>query len=227
LYGPPGSGKTALAATIAQASDFPFIKLVSSENMVGYSESNKIAAIGKAFADSYKSPMSIIIVDNIERLLGMFFALFILMIAQATPEWVPIGPRFSNAILQTLLVLIGKRPPKGRRLLVLVTTSLPRRPELMNLQMSDLFDSEMYVSPISSLQAMQDAIAELELFSEPSDLETVRSELKRAGFGMGDEIESSKHAIGIKKLLSIVEMVRQEPNNVPKRLVNAIMESSI
>ena len=70
LHGPPGSGKTALAATIAQESGFPFIKLVSSENMVGYSESQKVAAISKAFADSYKSPLSIIIVDNIERLLG-------------------------------------------------------------------------------------------------------------------------------------------------------------
>ena len=27
-------------------------------------------------------------------------------------DWVPIGPRFSNAILQALLVLIKKKPPK-------------------------------------------------------------------------------------------------------------------
>jgi vesicle-fusing ATPase len=74
LYGPPGSGKTALAATIAQASEFPFIKLVTSENMVGFSESQKIATISKAFADSYKSPSSVIIVDNVERLLGTIYS---------------------------------------------------------------------------------------------------------------------------------------------------------
>jgi vesicle-fusing ATPase len=97
--GPPGSGKTALAATIAQASGFPFIKLISPDNMVGFGEAQKVAAITKVFMDSYKSPLSVIVVDNIERLL----------------DWVAIGARFSNAVLQTLLVLFGRRPPKACR----------------------------------------------------------------------------------------------------------------
>jgi vesicle-fusing ATPase len=59
-----------LAATIAQASAFPFIKLVSPEAMVGLSESAKIATINKIFSDSYRSPLSVIVVDNLERLLG-------------------------------------------------------------------------------------------------------------------------------------------------------------
>lgn len=48
-----------------------------------------------------------IILDDIERLL----------------EYVSIGPRFSNTILQALLVLLKRQPPKGRKLLVLGTTS--------------------------------------------------------------------------------------------------------
>lgn len=71
LHGPPGSGKTALAATIARASDYPFMKLLSPDDMVGFSESQKVAAISKVFSDSYKSPLSVIVVDNLERLLGM------------------------------------------------------------------------------------------------------------------------------------------------------------
>lgn len=70
LHGPPGSGKTAMAVSIAQASRFPFIKLITPESMVGMNELQKVAAINKAFVDSYKSPLSIIVVDNIERLLG-------------------------------------------------------------------------------------------------------------------------------------------------------------
>jgi len=70
MPGSSGSGKTALAATIAMASEFPFIKLVSPENMVGFSEQQKIAQLHKVFSDSYKSPMSVIVVDSIERLLG-------------------------------------------------------------------------------------------------------------------------------------------------------------
>lgn len=98
LHGTSGAGKTALAATIAMASEFPFIKLISPETMVGFSEPQKIAQLNKVFTDSYKSPMSIIVVDSLERLL----------------DWNPIGPRFSNGVLQALVVLFGKRPPKVR-----------------------------------------------------------------------------------------------------------------
>lgn len=70
LHGPPGSGKTALGASIAQASEYPFIKLISPDNMVGFSEAQKVTAITKTFADSYKSPLSVVVVDNIERLIG-------------------------------------------------------------------------------------------------------------------------------------------------------------
>lgn len=70
LNGLPGSGKTVLAATIAWRSEFPFVKIISPDRMVGFSEAQKIAAITKTFNDSYKSPLSVIIVDSLERLLG-------------------------------------------------------------------------------------------------------------------------------------------------------------
>lgn len=77
LHGPPGSGKTALAATIAQASQYPFMKLLSPDSMVGFSESQKVSAINKVFADSYKSPLSVIVVDNLERLLGGYYDYYV------------------------------------------------------------------------------------------------------------------------------------------------------
>ncbi|KAI3488802.1 hypothetical protein L1887_47143 [Cichorium endivia] len=101
LHGPPGSGKTALAATIAIASDYPFIKLISPESMIGMGDAQKINYLNKVFNDAYKSPLSIVVIDNIEKIV----------------EWVRIGPRFSNSVLQALAVLLGKRPPKDKRLL--------------------------------------------------------------------------------------------------------------
>lgn len=77
-------------------SNFPFIKLISPEDMVGFNESQKIAHLNKIFNDSYKSPLSIIVIDQLERLF----------------DYVPIGPRFSNNVLQAILVLLSKRPPK-------------------------------------------------------------------------------------------------------------------
>jgi len=52
-------------------------------------------------------------------------------------EWVPIGPRFSNSVLQALQVLIKKEPPKDRRLLVIATTG-----EKSVLQQLDVFTCE-------------------------------------------------------------------------------------
>ena len=43
--------------------------------------------------------------------------------AERLLEYAAIGPHFSNAILQTLLVLLKRPPPPGRRLLVFGTTS--------------------------------------------------------------------------------------------------------
>ncbi|KAF8914264.1 P-loop containing nucleoside triphosphate hydrolase protein [Gymnopilus junonius] len=205
LHGPPGSGKTALGASIAQASEFPFIKLISPDTMVGYSESQKVTAITKIFADSYKSPLSVVVVDNIERLI----------------DWTPMGARFSNAILQTLLVLFKKRPPKGRRLLIIATSSL--RLILTDLGLSETFDSELRVPPVSSLHSLEHVVQELELFPSEQQRKNAMRMLGEAGFGSRDEL-SPTFQIGIKKLLSIIEMARQEPENVAERLTGALLE---
>ncbi|KAK3552376.1 hypothetical protein QTP86_011271 [Hemibagrus guttatus] len=47
LEGPPHSGKTALAAKIAEDSQFPFIKICSPDKMIGHSEISKCQAIKK------------------------------------------------------------------------------------------------------------------------------------------------------------------------------------
>ncbi|EGO27733.1 hypothetical protein SERLADRAFT_461671 [Serpula lacrymans var. lacrymans S7.9] len=206
LHGPPGSGKTALGATIAQLSQYPFIKLITPDNMVGFSESQKVAAISKVFSDSYKSPLSVIVVDNLERLL----------------EWTPIGPRFSNAVLQTLMVLFARRPPKGRRLLVIATSSL--RPVLTEIGLSESFDSELRVPPIATLRALENVLHAVQLFHTSEEANNARRLLSQAGFASdeADETSATLH-IGIKKLLSIIEMARQEPDNMAERLTGALM----
>ena len=116
---------------------------------------------------------------------------------------------------------MSRRPPKGRRLLILATTSL--RGALIDTQLSDLFDAELRVPAISTLPALKHALQELELFSNASQLQQALLMLQKAGFGEGDEYEQTKHAVGIKKLLSIVEMARQEPDEIAERLVSSIM----
>lgn len=107
LEGPSGSGKTALAAKIALESGYSYIKIISPENYVGYTESGKLSAIAKIFDDAYKSPLSLIVLDNIERII----------------DYVNSGPRFSNSILQAILILTKKIPPKADRRIFIIGTS--------------------------------------------------------------------------------------------------------
>ena len=123
LEGQNGSGKTALAAKIALESQFPYVKMITPEQFVGYTECAKVQAIVKIFNDAYKSPLSLIVIDDIERLI----------------EFIHIGPRFSNTILQTLLVLVKKRPPEDKKLLIIGTTSM--RGILKDLEVVDSFNT--------------------------------------------------------------------------------------
>ncbi|RXW25462.1 hypothetical protein EST38_g409 [Candolleomyces aberdarensis] len=205
LHGPSGSGKTALGAYIAQESQYPFIKLISPDFMLGYSEPQKINAITKVFTDSYKSPLSVIVVDNIERLI----------------DWTPMGARFSNGVLQTLLVLLKRRPPKGRRLLVIATSSL--KSILADLGLSDSFDSELRVPPINDLVSLEHVLREVELFGTDQERKRAIRMLQDAGFSANKGDFDSKLQIGIKKLLSMIEMARQEPESVAERLTTALM----
>ena len=68
--GAPNTGKTFLAAKIAMESEFPFVKVCTPENMVGFSETAKCQIINKMFNDAYKSPLSVLIIDNLECLMG-------------------------------------------------------------------------------------------------------------------------------------------------------------
>ncbi|OAY80048.1 Vesicle-fusing ATPase [Ananas comosus] len=174
LEGPSGSGKTAMAATIGIDSDFPYVKIISAETMIGLSESSKCARIVKVFEDAYKSQLSIIILDDIERLL----------------EYVAIGPRFSNLISQTLLVLLKRLPPKGKNLLVIGTTS--EVGFLESLGICDVFAVAYHVPKLQKEDAKK-VLLHLNVFNE-YDIDSAAEAL---------------HDMPIKKLYMLVEMAAQ------------------
>ena len=131
LEGEPGCGKTALAAYLALHSGFPYVRIISPESLVKFMESGKYTAIYNTFEDGYKSPYSIIILDNIEKLI----------------EYIRIGPRFSNLLLQTLSVYIKKLPPKkGKKMLIIGTTSCAS--QLDELGLIDCFDRKQISNKI-------------------------------------------------------------------------------
>jgi len=227
LHGPAGAGTTSLAVKIAMNSNFPYIKLISPENMVGMSESSKASAIAKVFENAYKSPLAVIVVDSIEKLL----------------EYVPIGPRFSNVVLQALIILLKRVPPpvrgnricpsifffffymvltgsplslslQGHRLFVICTSS--RRNILDEMGMSDCFSGELYFSNIQTVEEISSVLKQLKIF-EGERLTKVLGLLRAM---QADE----KLSIGIKKLLLLVEMARQDEGREIEKFIEAMQD---
>lgn len=177
LTGPPGSGKSALTAHIARLSGFPFVKRISGETLVSLHETGKSDAIAKCFNDAHKSPLSLIILDDIERII----------------EYVRVGHRFSNAVLQTLLVLVKALPPVGRRLLILGTTSVPEL--LDDMELMSAFQLQVRLPLLTEESHFRTVLAATELMA-PEEADAAAKHLV------------SSKGVPIKKLLNTLEMAR-------------------
>ncbi|ULU09275.1 hypothetical protein L3Y34_013996 [Caenorhabditis briggsae] len=183
LAGAPKTGKTSLAAQIAKSSDFPFVKVISPEDTVGFSESAKCMALKKAFEDAKRSKLSVLLIDNLERLI----------------DYHPVGPRYSNLVIQALLVLLNSPPPAGHRLLVLATSS--DRSFLRDMGLMDVFGSVIDIPKLSTADQMMNVIQESNIYSD-DQLPLIEHKLRSF-------VEGKIFGVGIKHLLELIESARQ------------------
>ena len=202
IEGPSGTGKTALAAMLAIESQFPFVRFVSPESYVGYSEAEKCRALAKVFDDAHKSSLSVIVLDDIERMI----------------DYSPIGPRFSNSVIQTIMVLTKQVPPKNRRLLVLATTSCVDVMEKLGYTQS--FSAVLSTCTLnrSEIASILNGTAKSITISEKQSGTFSAVESNRiapTNFQSDSEKDLSismleAENLGIKKLLMILNMARKE-----------------
>lgn len=118
LYGPKGSGKTSIACDFSCNSEFTYVKVIAPERYIGVGTYGRINNITKIFNDAYKSNKSLIILDNIERLI----------------EYVSSGPDYNNSLMQTISVLVKRIPTNPEcQLLVIATSSNFKALELLDI----------------------------------------------------------------------------------------------
>jgi vesicle-fusing ATPase len=120
----------------------------------------------------------LIILDNIERII----------------EFIKIGPRFSNLVLQTILVYIRKIPPKkDRKLMIIGTTSMSSI--LNELDVVSSFNVKLNVPTLNSTSEVLSILSQHE--GEPAEKKKIAEDLSY---------------IPIKQLLLIIDMTLKKGN---------------
>eukprot|EP00753_Platysulcus_tardus_P000418 PLAT10437.1.p1 GENE.PLAT10437.1~~PLAT10437.1.p1 ORF type:complete len:778 (-),score=439.15 PLAT10437.1:290-2623(-) len=193
LHGESGCGKTALAAHVAKESQFPYVRLLQADEFIGMGDMSKCTKLAQIFEDAYKSPLSMIILDDLERLLS----------------YIPIGPHFNNAVLQALLILVRKVPPPGCSLFVIATTSRARHMEELGL--TDVFDAKAHV-PMLRTPAEVAAVL--------TDVGGLTAEAVEA---ISQSFDEGRSSISIKRLLMVLEMARQDGEPTVERFNDCLM----
>ena len=192
LHGDAGTGKTALAASTAVLSEFPLVRIISASDMIGVPDVTRCETIYQTFQEAYRSPFGIIIIDDMERVL----------------DYVNVGPRFSNPILQALLVMIKNPPPvPERKLLIIGITSA--YDDLEELGLTKVFDMQVQLSNLTSVDSIRTVL-------QKSGVPIPKPELSRIS-------TCFTNPIPIKKLLMTVEMASQDCDTVTeKRVIECI-----
>ena len=128
-----------------------------------------------------------------------------------TLDYGPIGPRYSNLTLQSLLVLLKKCPPQGNRLLIICTTS--RREVLDQLEMLSAFSDVLHVSNLNKAEHLQKVLEETNAFT-PNEVQSVVMKMKNYRIN-----------IGVKKLLGLLDMVKPlDPRHRFVKFMNKLEE---
>ncbi|XP_068237664.1 vesicle-fusing ATPase 1-like isoform X1 [Palaemon carinicauda] len=178
LEGAPTAGTTALAAYLAKNSEFPFIKVINSRDMVGFMESSKCMRINKVFDDAYRSELSCIFMNDLEHLMG----------------YSPIGPRYQSLVLDAMYSLLSASPPKGRKLLVICTSK--RRSVLEELGLLSVFTAVIRVPYIAHQEDVKLVLEESQALS-PDEVNAIMN-----------HISDGRVFVGVKKLLGLLDSMR-------------------
>jgi len=153
-------------------------------------EPQKISYLNKVFMDAYKSPMSAVVIDDIEEYV----------------EWTPIGPRFSNPILKSLVALLRKAPPHGRSLLILVTAT--ERSVLQQLDFWRHFNADIPIANVRTYQELEYVMKESSVFGA-ADIHKAIAEIK-------DITRSEEVGVGIKHVLQAIETAKFDADLVTR-----------
>ena len=98
--------KTSKSVLLAQKINYPYIKVISNNDMIGYSENSKTQYIKDIFNEAYSSPQSVIVIDNMDSIV----------------EYYNNGGtmRMMFSLYNSLKTLLSKKPTKANHKLIII-----------------------------------------------------------------------------------------------------------
>ncbi|XP_017001233.2 vesicle-fusing ATPase 2 [Drosophila takahashii] len=177
IEGDAKSGLSTVAVQIALEGDFPYINIIKPADLLGKDEEETCRHIENILKDACVSPQSCVIVDDFERVL----------------HFRAVGKRYSEKILQTLMVLLRKQPPRGHGLLILCTSN--RRDVLEELGLLSVFTAVRHVPNLSRPDHIMAVMEALKRF-EPEEMRHIEAAMEGRNISMG-----------IKRLLELITFV--------------------
>jgi vesicle-fusing ATPase len=188
VHGQPGTGLTSFAVKMA-SDGFGYLKVMTAKQFIGRPEDRVCSEILDIFENAYRSPNSAIVIDKIDALI----------------EYSKVGPRFSNRILQSILVLLERSPPKGHKLAVFVTTAKRSEMGFIGLE-GQYFSVEVELKPMKTLEEILKVGKEaMNLDVQFSDDE--RREAERL-FGT-----DGRNTVPVKRAISAFELAMHKPQD--------------
>lgn len=114
VTGETKTGKTAFSAWLAKYCEFPYVKIISNNDVAGFSEFGKNQYIKEAFDQGYLSELSVIMIDSVDTLIEYY------------RDDISGSLRFMNSVYNVIKTYIKKNPtkPQHKTLIIFNTESM-------------------------------------------------------------------------------------------------------
>ena len=98
------------------------------------------------------------------------------------------------------------------------------------LEMAELFDSEMRVPPVTTLRGVEVVLETVDALENPQERRQVMQDIEEAFRPRTREEQElygeTKLSIGVKKLINLAEMAKLDPGQVGARLVSSLIDQA-
>ena len=144
IYGCSGSGKTAFSTWLAKYTNFPYVKIISNNDIAGYSESAKNNYIKDVFEQGYLSELSVVVIDSVDTIIEYY------------RDEITGTLRFMNSVYNVLKTYIKKNPTKPKHKMLIILNTEPMTgfdfDKYLNVTVKmPLFDKEGEEVPIKTI----------------------------------------------------------------------------